>query len=42
MIQVRPFYRIVANINSIEVEETPKYMLNILHDVMGKLLNQFS
>jgi hypothetical protein len=42
MIQVRPFYWIVRNINSIEVEETPKSMLSILHDVRGKLLNQFS
>jgi hypothetical protein len=42
MIQVRQFFWIVANINPIEVEETPKSMLNILHDLMGKLLNQFS
>jgi hypothetical protein len=42
MIQVRPIFWIIANINSIELEGTPKSMFSILHDVMGKLLNQFS
>lgn len=42
MIQVRPFFWIVANINPIELEKPPKSMLSILHDVMGKLLSQFS
>jgi hypothetical protein len=42
MIHVRSFFGIVANINPIEIEEAPKSILRILHDVMGKLLNQFS